>query len=79
MKPFRLQLHDNNKLRNIQYVRTLSRVVIARVAMLLLESEIRFSRSTLHEVTASGWTMAILFRVFTAENRIVGLEEVKNI
>ena len=52
---------------------------MASVAMLLLESEIRFSRSTLHEVTASGWTMAILFSVFTAENRIVGLEDVKNI
>lgn len=58
---------------------TLSRVVMARVAMLLLVSEMRFSRSTLHEVTASGWNMAIRLRVFTAEKRIVGFEEVKNI
>lgn len=32
---------------------------MARVAMLRLVSEIRFSRSTLHDVTASGWIMEI--------------------
>ena len=58
---------------------TLSRVVMARVAMLRLLSEMRFSRSTLHEVTASGWIMAIRLRVLTAAKRMVGLEEVRNI
>ena len=38
---------------------TLRSVVMARVAMLRLVSDIRFSRSTLHEVTASGWIMEI--------------------
>ena len=33
---------------------TLSSVVMARVAMLRLVSDMRFSRSTLHDVTASG-------------------------
>ncbi len=52
---------------------------MARVAMLRLLSEIRFSKSTLQEVTASGWIMAIRFRVFTAENLMVGLADVRNI
>ena len=52
---------------------------MARVAMLLLLSEMRFSRSTLHEMTASGWIMAIRLSVFTAAKRMVGLAEVKNI
>ena len=37
---------------------TLSNVVIARVAMLRLESVMRFSRSTLHAVTAAGCFIA---------------------
>ena len=57
----------------------LRRVVMARVAMLRLESEMRFSRSTLQEVTESGCRMAMRFSVFTAENRMVGLDDVRNI
>jgi len=52
---------------------------MASVAMLRLLSEMRFSRSTLQEMTASGWIMAIRLSVFTAENLIVGLAEVRNI
>ena len=52
---------------------------MARVAILLLLSEMRFSRSTLQEVTASGWIMAIRLSVFTAAKRMVGLDDVKNI
>ena len=52
---------------------------MARVAMLRLLSEMRFSRSTLQEVTASGWIIAMRFKVFTAENLMVGLAEVRNI
>lgn len=37
---------------------TLSSVVIARVAMLLLVSVIKFSKSTLHAVTAAGCFIA---------------------
>ena len=36
------------------YKHTFRRVVMARVAMLRLVSDMRFSRSTLHVVTASG-------------------------
>ena len=52
---------------------------MARVAILRLLSEMRFSRSTLQEVTASGWIIAMRFKVFTAENLMVGLAEVRNI
>ena len=58
---------------------TLSSVVMARVAILLLLSDMRLSRSTLHEVTASGWIIAILLSVFTEAKRMVGLADVKNI
>lgn len=52
---------------------------MARVAMLRLLSEMRFSRSTLQEITVSGWIMAMRFKVFTAENLMVGLADVRNI
>lgn len=45
-----------------------SRVVMASVAMLLLLSVIRFSRSRLQAVTAAGCFIATLFRVLTAAN-----------
>ena len=56
---------------------TLSRVVIASVAMLLLTSVIRFSRSRLHAVTAAGCFMATLLRVLAAANLSVGLGELQ--
>ena len=52
---------------------------MANVAILRLLSAMRFSRSTLQEVTVSGWIMAMRFSVFTAENLMVGLADVRNI
>ena len=46
--------------------------VIARVAIDLFESVIKFSRSTLHDITALGCVIAILFKVRTAAKRSVG-------
>ena len=46
----------------------LSRVVMARVAMLRFWSEIRLSMSMLQLVTAMGWVIATLFSVRTAAN-----------
>mmetsp|Transcript_12921 Transcript_12921/g.29738 ORF Transcript_12921/g.29738 Transcript_12921/m.29738 type:complete len:222 (+) Transcript_12921:1441-2106(+) len=56
----------------------LSNVVIARVAMERLESEIIVSRSKLQAVTERGCSMAILLRARTPANRRVGLLDVKN-
>jgi len=49
-------------------IMTLSSVVIARVAMLRLESVIRFSRSTLHAVTAAGCFIAT-YTQYTSSHR----------
>lgn len=56
---------------------TLSKVVIARVAILLLESEIKFSMSRLQVVTDNGWVWATLFRVRTAAKRSDAFGELK--
>src|SRR5699024_1838693 len=49
------------------------RVVIASVAIDRFGSVIRFSRSTLHDITSFGWFIAILLRARTAANRLVRL------
>lgn len=53
----------------------LSRVVMARVAMERLGSEMSASMSMLHPVTASGCAMATALRVRTAAKRSTGLAE----
>lgn len=57
---------------------TLSKVVMASVAMLRFTSVIKFSRSRLQLVTDAGWIMATLFKVRTAANLKVGLGELRN-
>ncbi len=47
---------------------------MARVAMLRFVSEIRFSKSTLQEVTMSGWNMAIWNGEWKHGNRIMRIE-----
>jgi len=56
---------------------TLSRVVIAKVAILLLTSVIRLSKSRLQTITDCGCMMATLFKVRTAANLKVGLGELR--
>ena len=57
---------------------TFKRVVIANVAMLLLTSVIKFSKSKLQVITDCGCIIATLFNVLTAANRSVGLGELRN-
>ena len=54
-------------------VLVLRRVAMAKVAMGLLESVIKFSRSRLQVVTAAGWVTVTLFRDLTAANLRVGM------
>ena len=51
---------------------------MANVAMLLLTSVIKFSKSRLQVVTEVGCIMATLFNVRTAAKRRVGLGELRN-
>lgn len=56
---------------------TLSKVVMAYVAIDRLESVMRFSMSTLQAVTAAGWVIASLLSVLIAANLSTGLGDVK--
>lgn len=56
---------------------TLSRVVMAYVAMDRFESVIKFSMSTLQAVTAAGWVIANLLSVLMAANLSTGFGDVR--
>ena len=58
--------------------RTLSKVVIAYVAILRFGSDIRFSMSTLHAATLDGCETAKALSVRMAANLRVGLGEERN-